>query len=65
MEFKKSNRNNALINDLVTRSFAFRRAKSIEKSYDLPILFNHFPLRQEPDQVHAITQAGCARGNTL
>ena len=51
IEFKKHNRNIAVIDDLMTRSFAFRRTEIIENTYDLPALFTKFPLLQEADQV--------------
>ena len=54
IEYKKTNRNTAVIDDLMTRSFALRRAEILEKECDLPALFNKFPLLQEVDQVSYI-----------
>ena len=54
VEFKRANRNNAVINDLMNRSFALRRAEILEKPHDLASFFNKFPFLQEPDQVGLI-----------
>ena len=53
-EYKKSNCNIAVVDDLMTRSFAFRCAKIVKKSHDLPALFARFPLLREVDQVSCI-----------
>lgn len=51
VEFKKTNRNSALVTDLMERSFATRRAEILEKNYSLKILVNRFPFLQEAEQV--------------
>lgn len=50
-EFKKKNRNTAVVNDLMDRSFAIRRSEILEKGYDLPSLFTRFPFLQESEHV--------------
>lgn len=50
-EFKKKNRNTAVVNNLMDRSFAIRRSEILEKGYDLPSLFTRFPFLQESEQV--------------
>ena len=47
-EFKKKNRNTAVVNDLMV---AIRRSEILEKGYDLPSLFTRFPFLQESEQV--------------
>ena len=51
MEFKKTNRNVTLIDDLMVRSFPFRQAEIEEKSYDCKMLFCRFLFLQEGEQV--------------
>ena len=50
-EFKKTNRNNALVSDLMERSFAMRRMEILENNYSLTALLSRFPLLQEADEV--------------
>jgi hypothetical protein len=50
-EFKKTNRNNALVSDLMERSFALRRADILENNYSLAALLSRFPFLQEADQL--------------
>ena len=50
-EFKKTNRNNALVLDLMERSFAMRRMEILEKNYSLTALLSRFPFLQEADEV--------------
>lgn len=50
-EFKKKNRNTAVVNDLMDISFAIRCSEILEKGYDLPSLFTRFPFLQESEQV--------------
>ena len=56
-EFKKTNHNNALISDLMQRSFALRRMEILEKNYGLTALLSRFPFLQEADEVH--NHIGC------
>ena len=51
VEFKKTNRNCALIGDLMERSFAMRRMEILENNYSLNILFKRFPFLQEANEV--------------
>lgn len=51
MEYKKTNRNGRVIDDLMERSFALRRAEIEEKNYVVETLFNRFPFLQEVDQI--------------
>ena len=50
VEFKKGHHNGAVVENLMKRSFAGRRAE-IEKEYDLQALFCSFPFLQDVDQV--------------
>ena len=59
-EFRKTNRNNALVSDLMGRSFALRRAEILEKNYSLSALLSRFPFLQEADQVITIYLASGA-----
>ena len=52
VEFKKTNRNCAIITDLMDRSFAMRRVEILENNYSLQILLDGFSFLQEAEQVH-------------
>ncbi len=51
VEFKKTNRNQAVIEDLMSRTFPFRRNAIMKECHDLDTIFERFPFLQEGDQV--------------
>ena len=50
-EWKKSTRNAMVVEELMTRTFAFRRKKIVEHPSDVQMLLSTFPFLQQPEQV--------------
>ena len=52
LEMKKTRPNLAVINDLISHSFAMRRHDILDNSYDLETVFQKYPFLREPEQVY-------------
>ena len=52
VEYKKANRNRAVVGNLMKRSFALRRQEILEKTVNIEHILVRFPFLQEADQVH-------------
>lgn len=51
MQYKKTNRNSHIIDDLQDRTFAMRRKKILNENMYLDSIFEMFPFLQEADEV--------------
>ena len=51
MELKKSNVNKVVINELIDRTYAFRRRDIVKDSGDLSTIFNKYPFLKDTEQV--------------
>ena len=54
VEYKKTRRNQAVVDDLMTGTFSFRRNIIMESLNDLDSIFDQFPFLQEGDQVNCL-----------
>ena len=52
VEYKKANRNQAVVGNLMERSFALRRQEILEKTVSIEHILVRFPFLQQADQVH-------------
>ena len=52
VEYKKANRNWAIVGDLMERSFALRRQEILENTVSIEHILVRFPFLHEADQVH-------------
>jgi len=51
VQFKRTKLNDAIVKDLMERSFSFRRLEILEDSLTLPKIFERFPFVQDMDIV--------------
>ena len=55
-EFKKPRHNTAVVTELMTRTFAFRRKFLLEGVHELKSIFEQFPFLQVADQVSHVSK---------
>ena len=54
MEWRKTNKNMMVVDELMSRTFAMRRRVIIESPQAVQTLFDRFPFLQDPEQVYLI-----------